>query len=76
VQEIKAKMSEHTLEDIKRIQDLACNSDDDNVRLKANTWLAEMVLGKANQPVTGPDGEKLVDVVSLMSAIDKMSNPE
>jgi hypothetical protein len=60
--EVQELIRSLTTDNIARIVRLADESDDENIRLKASTWLHEQGWGKAPQSVqlTGAEGVPLV----------------
>jgi hypothetical protein len=60
--EVQELIRSKTVENIERIVKLANESEDENIRLKASTWLHEQGWGKAPQSVqlTGAEGVPLV----------------
>jgi hypothetical protein len=68
---IVAKWGEASLNGI---ADLAQNASSEKVRLAAWTWFAEQSVGKAAQPVTGPDGGAVkVDIPTIAAKLRQLA---
>lgn len=64
-------MAERSLRYIQEIEKIADEARSDQVRLKAYTWLAEQVFGKAIQAIQGADGQPL-PVIDLLPVLQKL----
>lgn len=58
-------------ESIDGIAELSRSARSEKVRLDARVWLAEQAIGKAVQAVSGPDGGPVVDLPSILAALDR-----
>lgn len=69
--ELKRLCKEATKESYGRISDIAQHSEDDGVRLKANTWILEYGWGKAKEQVelTGEDGGPAI--LQVLTKVEK-----
>lgn len=69
---------EKTKADIDAIRSIAEDPKQEGmVRLKARTWLAEQIVGKASQPITGEDGSPIqVMGVDLLPMLERLANSD